>query len=652
MLQDIEEMKRRSVTADEVTQATKNGVVNYFYMPQDSGSMFSLPPNLPQFWSQKRDDFLAATIYHEDMWQSAVGVATTKMAALGFMVKSEIGLRARKGHDLLMASEAGMGWVNFISKHMQAFLLTGNGAFVEIVRATRSNGSRVLGLMHLDPHRCVRTGDPQIPVLYRDRRGAIHEMKDHQVFMLSDMPDHRELYYGVGHCAAERAYNTIYKMSAIEQFMREKVAGRKPLAIHFLSGVLKSHVDDILQSAQGEAARRGVQSYMGAAIATIAGDQPPQLVTVPLAEIPSGFVPEEERQNAYLIYARALGLDVQDIAPLSSGKGLGTATQSRVLDEKSKGMGATVAWRQAFTHMLNEFVFGEYVNFYFVEKDYRDEQNAAAVANARAQFVGSVIQSGIITAQQGLQMLVDYKDLPRDFLPSDQLAVEAYSDYERADVPFPYEAPIVEEAAAVPGVPGEALPTDAEVAEGAENLMNQVDAEQGAAVPPADGSVPPAGTPPPVAPVDPAAPAAAVPEAPSAAAVPMGTEDDDEIDEFSPESTNNNYDMSAALDDEDALAQETIGDEDDEEAIESLSQTEDEIRDSESELEMLLKAGLEDEGEGGKPKKARPKNKITKKELEFSDLGEDDLVAINKNRASQIIENVARFFKKNIALKL
>ena len=110
--------------------------------------------------------------------------------------------------------------------------------------------------------------------------------------------------------------------------------------------------------------------------------------------------------------------------------------------------------------------------------------------------------------------------------------------------------------------------------------------------------------------------------------------------------------MSAALDDEDALAQETIEDEDDEEAIESLSQTEDEIRDSESELEMLLKAGLEDEGEGGKPKKAKPKNKITKKELEFSDLGEDDLVAINKNRASQIIENVARFFKKNIALKL
>ncbi len=646
MLQDIEEMRRRSVTADEVTQATKNGVVNYFYMPQDSGSMFSLPPNLPQFWSQKRDDFLAATIYHEDMWQSAVGVATTKMAALGFVVKSEIGLRARKGHDLLMASEAGMGWVNFISKHMQAFLLTGNGAFVEIVRATRSNGSRVLGLMHLDPHRCVRTGDPQIPVLYRDRRGAIHEMKAHQVFMLSDMPDHRELYYGVGHCAAERAYNTIYKMAAIEQFMREKVAGRKPLAIHFLSGVLKSHVDDILQSAQGEAARRGVQSYMGAAIATIAGDQPPQLVTVPLAEIPSGFVPEEERQNAYLIYARALGLDVQDIAPLSSGKGLGTATQSRVLDEKSKGMGATVAWRQAFTHMINEFVFGEYVNFYFVEKDYRDEQNAATVANARAQFVSSAIQSGVITAQQGLQMLVDSKDLPRDFLPSDQLAVESYSDYERADVPFPYQQPAPAETQEVPGVPGEAAPTDAEVAQGAANLMDQVAADQGAAVPPADGSASPVGTPPPIAPVAPAA--VAVPEAPSQTEAPTEDEDELEIDEFSPENTNNNYGLPSI----DTFGGKNIADEDDEKSRELLSQTESEMRDSEDELEMLLDAGSEDEDEDDKAKRVKPKNKITKKEMGALESGETDSIAIDANKASQIIKNTARFFKKNIALKL
>ena len=649
MLEDIAEMRRRSVTADEVTQASKNGVVNYFYMPTDSQSAFSLPPNLPQFWSMKRDDFLAATIYHEDMWQSAVGVATTKMAALGFTVKSEVGLRARKGHDLLMASEAGSGWVNFISKHMQAFLLTGNGAFVEIVRATRSGGSRVLGLMHLDPHRCMRTGDPQIPVLYRDRRGAIHEMKAHQVFMLSDMPDHRELYYGVGHCAAERAYNTIYKMSAIEQFIREKVAGRKPLAIHFLSGVLKSHVDDILQSAQGEAARRGVQSYMGAAIATIAGDTPPQLVTVPLAEIPSGFVPEEERQNAYLIYARALGLDVQDIAPLSSGKGLGTATQSRVLDEKSRGMGATVAWRQAFTHMLNEFVFSEYVNFYFVEKDYRDEQNAATVSGARGQFVSSVIQAGIITAQQGLQMLIDSKDLPRDFLPSDTIAIESYSDYERADTPFPYPPPAKPEEQAVPGAPAEGAATDAEVAEGAANLMGNVEAELGA-----DGSAAPAvpGAPAaPAAPAVPGAPAApAAPDAPAAPAAPAAPVVDGEIDPYAPETTDNNYSLSAVSANENTGAESETDDQQEDDLIESLAQTDDEINASEAELDTLIDE--ESGGDDGNGKKPKPKSKTAKKELLFSDLEDDDAVVLKTNTVTQIIANAARLFKKNIALKL
>ena len=454
MLDDINEMRRKSVTANEYEVATKNGTTNWFMQAIDTRTTFQLPPDLPPFWSQRRDDYLAATVFHEDMWQGAVGVATTKMAALGWEVKSEVGLRARKGHDLLMASEGGSGWVNFISKHIQAFLLTGNGAFVEIVRASRSNGSRVLGLMHLDPHRCVRTGDPHIPVLYRDRKGSIHELREHQVFMISDMPDHRELHFGVGHCAAERAYSTIYKLSAIEQFIREKVAGRKPLAIHFLSGVLKSHVEDILQSAQGEAARRGVQSYMGAAIATIAGDQPPTLVTVPLAEIPIGFVPQEERQNGYLIYARALGLDVQGLQPLSSGA-MGTATQSRVLDEKAKGMGATVAWRQAFTHMLNEFVFGEYVNFYFIEKDYRDQRAAQEVTSARANYIASIIQAGIITPQQGLQLLVDAKDLPRDFMPKDMTITEVYGDNERADVPYPYAEIKPEIAAAAAPVEGE-----------------------------------------------------------------------------------------------------------------------------------------------------------------------------------------------------
>ena len=129
-------------------------------------------------------------------------------------------------------------------------------------------------------------------------------------------------------------------------------------------------------------------------------------------------------------------------------------------------MGATVAWRQAFTHMLNEFVFGEYVNFYFIEKDYRDQRAAQEVTSARANYIASIIQAGIITPQQGLQLLVDAKDLPRDFMPKDMTITEVYGDNERADVPYPYEEIKPEIGAAAAPAEGEGA-ASAEGVEGA-----------------------------------------------------------------------------------------------------------------------------------------------------------------------------------------
>jgi hypothetical protein len=128
-----------------------------------------------------------------------------------------------------------MDWTTFLYQHLRDFLTTDNGAFIEIVRATRAAGSRIIGLMHLDSLRCQRTGDPDIPVIYTDRKGREHEMKYHQVMLFADMPDPGATYFGVGYCAASRAYKSIYRMSAIERYGSEKVSGRRPLAIHFVN---------------------------------------------------------------------------------------------------------------------------------------------------------------------------------------------------------------------------------------------------------------------------------------------------------------------------------------------------------------------------------------------------------------------------------
>jgi hypothetical protein len=156
------------------------------------------------------------------MWADALFKAITKIAALGWSIadSEDSKVRTNRGQDLYMTALAGMhrGWVPFISMHLRDYLLTDNGAFVEIIRASSVAGSRIVGLAHLDSARCTRTGDPDIPVLYRDRLGKWHEMRWWQVMSFADMPDPSETWNGVGFCAASRAFVTIAKLAALEQW--------------------------------------------------------------------------------------------------------------------------------------------------------------------------------------------------------------------------------------------------------------------------------------------------------------------------------------------------------------------------------------------------------------------------------------------------
>jgi hypothetical protein len=61
-------------------------------------------------------------------------------------------------------------------------------------------------LVHLDTFRVTRTGDPDFPAIYRDRRGVEHVLKPEEVIALSDMPDQAELWNGVGDAASERKH--------------------------------------------------------------------------------------------------------------------------------------------------------------------------------------------------------------------------------------------------------------------------------------------------------------------------------------------------------------------------------------------------------------------------------------------------------------
>lgn len=390
-----------------------------------------LPPSLAGLEQRESDYVTIATLNYESLWAGAVAIAITKVSSLSWEVEGDIPLRTRRGHDLLMEADAGRGWVSFISKLLQDFLLTNNGAFVEVVRQTSSADSQIIGLIPLDSTRCIRTGDPEIPVTYRDVKGRVHELQAHEILEFADMPSTRATMYGTGLCAAARAYSSIYKLACIETYISDKTSGRRPLAVHLINGLNAIQLRSILETAQSEADARGIISYMGAIMATVPGETTPGLATVPLADFPDNFDRRDELDISALSYANNLGLDVQDIQPLT-GRALGTGAQSEVLNEKAKGKGLS-AFRQQFVHAINNWVLPDLTTMVFVEKDWRDRQAQASYNKTVGEYVASSIDKGVLTPAQGLQVMVDEDAYPKEFLPVDQTADTAISDIEKPE---------------------------------------------------------------------------------------------------------------------------------------------------------------------------------------------------------------------------
>lgn len=428
---------------DPAAYHSYDGSVRQFDLPGQAGGVVrlnlygmgqwipqALPPDLPPL-GERRDLLLRKTLYVEGLWASAVSIAITKMASLAWDVESTAPRLGQRAQDLLLHADGGAGWVQFLSKHLRAFYCNNKGAFIEVARASRVYGSRVVGIHHLPSSRCEPTNDPDIPIIYRSLDGREHEMRWWQVLRLTDMPSDEDDPLG-GICAAQRAYDSILKLAAIERYVLEKVTGARPLEIHVVSGLNPRQVEDALTTGQEAQVRRGHTNYMGVVILPVVqGDAPISGYRIPVAELPEGFDYVEQFRHVALRYADTLGIDPQDIQPLT-GQALGTGAQSVVLDRKAAGKGSA-SWQQDLSHKLNELVMADPVRFYFSERDVRDLVAKAQADKARLDVVTGAIESGMIDAVQGLQVLVDEGIMPKEFLTVDQTETETIGDGDKPE---------------------------------------------------------------------------------------------------------------------------------------------------------------------------------------------------------------------------
>ncbi len=377
-----------------------------------------LPKYLPRS-PRSRDRVLYLTPRAESQWGSALGIAISKISSWAWSVESTSKAQRGRLQQLLLTADFGhpsgvWGWVPFTERLGRDFLCTNNGSFFNIARETTAYGSRIKGLHHLSSLRCRRTGDPDWPVLYIDRLGRETAFPWYSIVCMVDAPEPDDIGYGMGFCSAERAYDQIKKLAALEGYMYEKLTANSPTTLYLLNGITQEQLDDLLKDAEDQQAEEGMQQYMGAIIATmLKPDQTPAVASIPLAGLPDNASPEDERMRGDIIYANALGMDLNEIRP-QGGQQLGAGASSQVLHEKQKGKGL-ISFQRQLHHVLNWEVFDPRSTFYFTGRDLTEEERRARIASAYSAAVERFIRNGTLSPRLGQEWLIEMELIPRRF---------------------------------------------------------------------------------------------------------------------------------------------------------------------------------------------------------------------------------------------
>ena len=413
--------RKNSVTKQDYFTGSDNGVWNWSVY--DPGAMASPLGTLPIHGTRGGDLVLTATLDLEDMWASAIAKAVTKIAVRGYEISDsdDSTRRTEYGQSMIRNLDGPARYREGVVKTVTDFLTTDNGWFIEVARAGNKPAGKVLGLYHLDSFRCYRTGNLDYPVLYIDWQGGWHKLRNDQVIFGSDMPSPRSRLWGIGRCAARRAFQTITTLSATKTYYREKITGSRALTLYFITGVSRQQLQDAMETSEAEKVRKGHVVYKGAVMIPILGDQPINVAPLDLAGVADGFDVEQVEKSSLRTYAIAIGLNPDELVERAAGLNSGSSAQ--VSEQAAEEAGGLPYFVKDLEDKLNFLVMPKQTIFQVTTNDTRDQQMKATLNKTKADTIivmmGTPQAPGILSQQMALQMAVDEGLVPPEFLPQD-----------------------------------------------------------------------------------------------------------------------------------------------------------------------------------------------------------------------------------------
>jgi hypothetical protein len=303
---------------------------------------------LPRWGSYECDMALRVMHYtqHNSIWGGGVQAFIEKFLSIPYEISGGRNLTFQ-WQELFFEAEFGEGYDELVSKGLVDYLTLNRGWFMEKVSYGEPDtpireGAKILGINHLDAMRIRFTGNREWPYLYQSEWGGkLHKMHHTRVIHIARQPSPDTLAYGMGKSALYDSLSVANSEILLGRHQNELLNDLPPPGIVIFNNVKADEVQDAMKQFEYERVRDG-QSVYRAPLSMSSKDpaQPATVTFIPMATVPSDFDKAKYTQTHVNIYALNLGLDPQDIWPLSSGS-MGSGEQSKVLAAKTdiKGPG-------------------------------------------------------------------------------------------------------------------------------------------------------------------------------------------------------------------------------------------------------------------------------------------------------------------------
>lgn len=306
--------------------------------------------------------------------------------------------------SILQNAEYGQGWDAFLSRVLFDFLTLDHGAFVQVVGVGAADTpltGAALGITALDGLRCYPTGNDEYPVYYQSARtGKLHKLHYTRVYRLVDQPSPDPDYRGMGLSAMSRSLAIAEREGLVSRYIGQSLNDMPTKGMLAISGLRNQQFSDVMDRYEQSRQAKHQDVFRNLVrFDSVDPENPISIEYVPFSTDPAGFDWIKYTENDVYQLALAIGDDPTEIWPLM-GQGLGTGTQSKVLNAKGKAriFGDILTMLE---RMLNIAILPRSLEFKFKPKDTEQAKEDAESAQLWGTLIGDLVTKGVLTVDEG-----------------------------------------------------------------------------------------------------------------------------------------------------------------------------------------------------------------------------------------------------------